>query len=104
MNRYLMLASALMRYVKMKPEWYKNKRVWYGLLLVLAGVFGGNVDRVNEFFPEFTGDNTELVQRVENLEQRVLALESVGSETNANLDRLLDVIKKLNAQKQNDDL
>jgi hypothetical protein len=70
-------------------QWWKNKAVWRGLLLVVLGATGGNIDRVDEFLPD-----TALVGRVDKLEVRVTNLENTMN------DQLSKILESLNGKEK----
>lgn len=66
--------------IREKVRWYKTHRnkIWGGVLFVV-GVFGGNVDRVNEFVNKARfriHEDVELVkEKLTKLEERLSELE-----------------------------
>jgi hypothetical protein len=55
--------------------WVKNKNKVYAAILVIVGVLGGNADRVNELLPTVEHSHDDIVERLDNLEGRVIILE-----------------------------
>jgi len=48
--------------------WTSNKKWIYPLIAAIVGLFGGNVDRVGQFVPDFT--DSALEKRVSDLEAK----------------------------------
>jgi hypothetical protein len=55
--------------------WVKNKNKVYAAILVIVGVLGGNADRVNELLPTVEHSHDDIIERLDNLDGRVIILE-----------------------------
>lgn len=70
--------------------WYKHRRKVYGIILLISGLLGGNVDRISDALIPAAGDTEEVDTRLNDLENYVKSHEQSHKE-------LLESIKVFSA-------